>query len=109
MPAPPHVLSVVGPDCVANWDGMTPDDYRAKRSRWQDAIVATIGLGEVHLARGQFEAASLLFHRAMVLAATGANRECEVLAMRSLARVRMHETRQPEARSVLEYALRAAS
>jgi phytoene dehydrogenase-like protein len=42
VPTPPYVLSVVGPDRVANWDGMTPDDYRARRGRWQDAIVATL-------------------------------------------------------------------
>uniref|UniRef100_Q07TC0 Amine oxidase n=1 Tax=Rhodopseudomonas palustris (strain BisA53) TaxID=316055 RepID=Q07TC0_RHOP5 len=42
VPTPPYVLSVVGPDHVANWDGMAPDDYRARRGRWQDAIVATL-------------------------------------------------------------------
>ena len=42
MPTPPYVLSVVGPDHIANWDGMAPDDYRARRGRWQDAIVATL-------------------------------------------------------------------
>lgn len=38
--APPHVLSVVGPDLLSNWTGGDQDSYRAKRARWQDAIVA---------------------------------------------------------------------
>jgi phytoene dehydrogenase-like protein len=42
VPTPPFVLSVVGPDHIANWDGLAPDDYRARRGRWQDAIVATL-------------------------------------------------------------------
>lgn len=40
VPAPPYVLSVVGPDTLANWDNGDQDAYRAKRARWQDAIVA---------------------------------------------------------------------
>lgn len=40
LPAPPHVLSVVGPDLLSNWSGGDQDSYRAKRARWQDAIVA---------------------------------------------------------------------
>ncbi len=40
LPAPPHVLSVVGPDLLSNWAGGDQDSYRAKRARWQDAIVA---------------------------------------------------------------------
>jgi phytoene dehydrogenase-like protein len=40
VPAPPYVLSVVGPDLLSNWTGGDPDSYRAKRARWQDAIVA---------------------------------------------------------------------
>lgn len=39
VPAPPYVLSVVGPDRAANWDGMDVDGYRARRSRWQAAII----------------------------------------------------------------------
>jgi phytoene dehydrogenase-like protein len=39
IPAPPHVLSIFGPDRLSNWDGLTVDGYRAKRARWQDAIV----------------------------------------------------------------------
>jgi len=39
VPAPPYVLSVVGPDALANWDDSDQDAYRAKRARWQDAIV----------------------------------------------------------------------
>ena len=42
VPTPPFVLSVVGPDHIGNWDGMAPDDYRARRGRWQDAIVAAL-------------------------------------------------------------------
>ncbi|MBI3701868.1 MAG: NAD(P)/FAD-dependent oxidoreductase [Afipia sp.] len=40
VPAPPYVLSVVGPDRLSNWSDLDQDEYRAKRSRWQDAIVA---------------------------------------------------------------------
>ncbi|KPF90254.1 FAD-dependent oxidoreductase [Rhodopseudomonas sp. AAP120] len=39
VPAPPYVLSVVGPDRLLNWSGLSQDDYRAKRGRWQQAIV----------------------------------------------------------------------
>jgi phytoene dehydrogenase-like protein len=40
VPAPPYVLSVVGPDSLMNWEDSDQDAYRAKRARWQDAIVA---------------------------------------------------------------------
>jgi len=40
VPAPPHVLSVIAPDRLSNWSGLNQDDYRAKRGRWQTAIVA---------------------------------------------------------------------
>ncbi len=40
VPAPPYVLSVVGTDRLSNWSDTDQDDYRAKRARWQDAIVA---------------------------------------------------------------------
>jgi phytoene dehydrogenase-like protein len=39
IPAPPHVLSVYGPDVLSNWDPSDMDAYREKRGRWQDAIV----------------------------------------------------------------------
>jgi len=39
IPAPPYVLSVVGPDLLSNWTGGDQDSYRAKRARWQDALV----------------------------------------------------------------------
>lgn len=39
VPAPPYVLSIVGPDLLSNWTGGDLDSYRAKRARWQDAIV----------------------------------------------------------------------
>jgi phytoene dehydrogenase-like protein len=39
VPAPPYVLSVVGPDQLSNWSGLSQDDYRAKRARWQQAII----------------------------------------------------------------------
>ncbi len=39
IPAPPYVLSIVGPDRLSNWDDTDQDEYRAKRARWQDAIV----------------------------------------------------------------------
>ena len=40
VPAPPYVLSVIGPDALANWNDPDQDAYRARRARWQDAIVA---------------------------------------------------------------------
>jgi phytoene dehydrogenase-like protein len=40
VPAPPYVLSIVGPDLLSNWSADDQDIYRAKRARWQDAIVA---------------------------------------------------------------------
>jgi phytoene dehydrogenase-like protein len=40
VPSPPYVLSVVGPDRVSNWNELDPEAYRAKRGRWQQAIVA---------------------------------------------------------------------
>lgn len=39
IPTPPFVLSIVGPDALSNWSDTDQDAYRAKRSRWQDAIV----------------------------------------------------------------------
>lgn len=39
VPAPPYVLSVVGPDRLSNWSGLDEQFYRARRGRWQDAIV----------------------------------------------------------------------
>lgn len=39
IPAPPFVLSVIGPDRLSNWDSDDMDAYREKRARWQDAIV----------------------------------------------------------------------
>ena len=39
VPAPPHVLSVLGPDHLSNWDPSDMDAYREKRGRWQQAIV----------------------------------------------------------------------
>ncbi len=40
VPMPPYVLSIVGPDALANWSDIDQDEYRAKRTRWQDAIVS---------------------------------------------------------------------
>jgi phytoene dehydrogenase-like protein len=39
VPAPPYVLSVLGPDHLSNWDASDMDAYRDKRGRWQQAIV----------------------------------------------------------------------
>ena len=39
VPAPPYVLSVLGPDHLSNWDSADMDGYREKRGRWQQAIV----------------------------------------------------------------------
>jgi phytoene dehydrogenase-like protein len=36
---PPYVLSIFGPDRLSNWDGSDMDLYRAKRARWQDAMI----------------------------------------------------------------------
>jgi phytoene dehydrogenase-like protein len=40
VPAPPYVLSIIAPDALSNWEGLDKDGYRAKRARWQSAIVA---------------------------------------------------------------------
>src|ERR1700742_1175061 len=39
VPAPPYVLSILGPDHLDNWDSSDMDAYREKRGRWQQAIV----------------------------------------------------------------------
>lgn len=39
VPAPPYVLSLIGPDRLSNWPVDDIDAYRARRARWQDAIV----------------------------------------------------------------------
>ena len=41
-PDGPHLVSVVGVDRVANWDGLDDAAYRAKRDGWLEAIVAGI-------------------------------------------------------------------
>jgi phytoene dehydrogenase-like protein len=43
VPAPPHVLSILGPDRLSNWDASDMDAYREKRGRWQAAIVRYLG------------------------------------------------------------------
>lgn len=55
VPAPPYVLSVLGPDLLSNWDSSDMDAYREKRGRWQAAIVHYLcshypGLGEAVVA-----------------------------------------------------------
>ena len=55
VPAPPYVLSVLGPDLLSNWDSSDMDAYREKRGRWQVAIVRYLssyfpGLGEAVVA-----------------------------------------------------------
>jgi phytoene dehydrogenase-like protein len=40
VPAPPYVLSVVGTDRLSNWSDLDQDEYRAKRARWQEAMIA---------------------------------------------------------------------
>jgi phytoene dehydrogenase-like protein len=55
VPAPPYVLSVLGPDLLANWDSSEMDAYREKRGRWQVAIVRYLssvypGLGDAIVA-----------------------------------------------------------
>lgn len=42
VPAPPHVVSIIGPDRLQNWDAIDYEAYRAKRTRWQDAIIADL-------------------------------------------------------------------
>jgi phytoene dehydrogenase-like protein len=39
VPAPPYVLSIIGPDRLSNWEAGDTDAYRAKRTRWQQAII----------------------------------------------------------------------
>ncbi|MBA2400982.1 MAG: NAD(P)/FAD-dependent oxidoreductase, partial [Bradyrhizobium sp.] len=43
VPAPPFVLSILGPDLLSNWDASDMDAYRDKRGRWQEAIVRYLG------------------------------------------------------------------
>lgn len=55
VPAPPYVLSVLGPDLLSNWDSSDMEAYREKRGRWQAAIVRHLsshypGLGEAVVA-----------------------------------------------------------
>jgi phytoene dehydrogenase-like protein len=55
VPAPPYVLSVLGPDLLSNWDSSDLDAYREKRGRWQVAIVRYLsshypGLGDAVVA-----------------------------------------------------------
>jgi phytoene dehydrogenase-like protein len=42
MAGPPYPVSVVGPDCLANWASLDKEAYDAKRDRWRDAIAAAI-------------------------------------------------------------------
>jgi phytoene dehydrogenase-like protein len=42
LTGPPYPVSVVGPDCLANWSGLDKEAYDAKRDRWRDAIAAAI-------------------------------------------------------------------
>ncbi|MGO4712394.1 phytoene desaturase family protein [Bradyrhizobium sp. 2TAF24] len=39
VPAPPYVLSLIGPDRPSNWPQHDVEAYRARRARWQAAIV----------------------------------------------------------------------
>jgi phytoene dehydrogenase-like protein len=42
MAGPPYPVSVVGPDCLANWAGLDKEAYDARRDRWRDTIAAAI-------------------------------------------------------------------
>ncbi len=55
VPAPPYVLSVLGPDLLSNWDSSDMEAYREKRGRWQVAIISYLsshfpGLGDAVVA-----------------------------------------------------------
>src|SRR3981189_2432269 len=55
VPAPPYVLSILGPDLLSNWDASDMDAYRDKRGRSQAAVVRYLssyfpGLGEAVVA-----------------------------------------------------------
>ncbi len=39
VPAPPYTLSIIGPDLLSNWSNLDQDAYRAKRARWQAAMI----------------------------------------------------------------------
>ncbi len=52
VPAPPYVLLICGPDLLSNWDSSDMDAYRAKRGRWQDAIVSYLDRHFPGLANG---------------------------------------------------------
>lgn len=44
VPAPPYVLSIFGPDVLSNWNNVDTETYRAKRGRWQEAIIGYLDL-----------------------------------------------------------------
>jgi phytoene dehydrogenase-like protein len=52
VPAPPYVLSILGPDRLSNWDSSDMDAYREKRGRWQEAIVRYLSSFYPDLASG---------------------------------------------------------
>jgi phytoene dehydrogenase-like protein len=52
VPAPPYVLSILGPDRLSNWDSSDMDAYREKRGRWQEAIVRYLDASYPGLAGG---------------------------------------------------------
>ncbi len=39
VPAPPHVVSITGPDHIDNWQEPAIEDYRARRTEWQRALI----------------------------------------------------------------------
>ncbi|MGB3447623.1 MAG: FAD-dependent oxidoreductase [Xanthobacteraceae bacterium] len=39
IPAPPYVLSIIGPDHIDNWRESSAERYRVKRADWQTALV----------------------------------------------------------------------
>ncbi|MBN8960736.1 MAG: NAD(P)/FAD-dependent oxidoreductase [Rhizobiales bacterium] len=39
IPAPPHTLSIIGPDHIDNWQAPSVERYHAKRTNWQAALV----------------------------------------------------------------------
>jgi len=44
IPAPPYVLSIMGPDHIDNWQGLSVDQYRVKRDVWQRALIACLNV-----------------------------------------------------------------
>jgi len=39
-PSPPYLCTLTGIDRLENWSSLSPEDYRARREQWMDALIA---------------------------------------------------------------------